>query len=125
MTGRYYDTYLAGAHVYGPKEVTIKANSSLKVDYTLNLTGLTQNQLVEGWLNFTSQNAPALVIPYLAYFGDMTQEAVFDKAANDPTNVYGGNYFVNEQNYPRGVADVESLKKLVNFRWRLRLATSG
>ncbi|MEY8662341.1 S8 family serine peptidase [Ligilactobacillus faecis] len=115
VTGRYYDTYLAGAHVYGPKEVTIKANSSLKVDYTLNLTGLTQNQLVEGWLNFTSQNAPALVIPYLAYFGDMTQEAVFDKAANDPTNVYGGNYFVNEQNYPRGVADVESLKKLVNL----------
>lgn len=114
-TGRYYDTYLAGAHVYGPKEVTVKANSSLKVDYSLNLTGLTPNQLVEGWLNFTSQNAPTLVVPYLAYFGDMTQEFVFDKAANDPTNVYGGNYFVNEQNYPRGVADVESLKKLVNL----------
>lgn len=115
VTGRYYDTYLAGAHVYGPKEVTVKANAKVQVDYTLNLTGLTQNQLVEGWLHFTSQNAPALVVPYLAYFGDMTQEFVFDKAANDPTNVYGGNYFVNEQNYPRGVADEESLKKLVNL----------
>ncbi len=45
----------------------------------------------------------------------MTSEDVLDKKANDVTNVYGGNYFVNEHNYPRGIADEESLKKLVNL----------
>ena len=45
----------------------------------------------------------------------MTSEDVFDKAANQDGTVYGGNYFVNEDNYPRGVADEDSLKALVNL----------
>lgn len=115
-TDSFHDVYLAGAHIYGNKKVTVKAGQSATYKYNLTLTGLQPNQLVEGWLRFTSTNDQAqLVVPYLAYYGDLTNEKVFDKAANQTDTVYGGNYFVNEANYPRGVADEESLKALVNL----------
>lgn len=115
-SGIFYDEYLAGAHVNGPQTVTVKAGQSANFTYSLNLTGLKKNQLVEGWLRFTNQKGQAqLVVPYLAYFGDMTTEDVFDKAANQDGTIFGGNYFVNENNFPRGVADQESLKALVNL----------
>lgn len=115
-TGTFHDVYLAGAHVYGDKTVTVKAGQSATYNFTLSLTGLKENQLVEGWLRFVGNDGQnQLVVPYLAYYGDMTSEDVFDKAANQEGTVYGGNYFVNEDNYPRGVADEDSLKALVNL----------
>lgn len=116
FTGYYYEEQLTGARVNGANKVVVKAGQTLTVPYTLDLTGLTPDQLVEGWLRFTGDNGQStLVVPFLGYFGDMTSEDVLDKKANDATNVYGGNYFVNEHNYPRGIADEESLKKIVNL----------
>lgn len=115
-TGNYYEEQLPGARVNGANKVVVKAGKTLTVSYTLDLDGVTPDQLVEGWLRFTGDNGQStLVVPLLGYFGDMTSEEVLDKKANDATNVYGGNYFVNEHNYPRGIADEESLKKLVNL----------
>ena len=115
-TGNYYEEQLPGARVNGANKVVVKAGKTLTVSYTLDLDGVTPDQLVEGWLRFTGDNGQStLVVPFLGYFGDMTSEEVLDKKANDATNVYGGNYFVNEHNYPRGIADEESLKKLVNL----------
>lgn len=61
-------------------------------------------------------------MPYLAYYGDLTSENVFDQNANEEHPDIQGNQFVNEQNYPRGVADQESLKQLVNvegdYNWQ-------
>ncbi len=114
-TGHYYEVPLTNANVTGTKQLVVKAQKTLTVPYTLNLDESAQNKLVEGWLRFSSTSSPSLVVPYLGYFGDMTSEDVFDKAANDKQNVYGGNYFVNEHDYPRGIADEQSLKKLVNL----------
>ncbi|MSE06857.1 hypothetical protein GKC34_14350, partial [Lactobacillus salivarius] len=80
-TGTFHDVYLAGAHVYGDKTVTVKAGQSATYNFTLSLTGLKENQLVEGWLRFVGNDGQnQLVVPYLAYYGDMTSEDVFDKA---------------------------------------------
>lgn len=114
-TGHYYEKTLPNASVTGAKHLVVKAGQTLSVSYTLNLAKVAQNQLVEGWLRFVSTSSPSLVVPYLGYFGDMTSEDVFDKPANDKQNVYGGNYFVNEHDYPRGIADEQSLKKIVNL----------
>lgn len=116
FNGYYYEEQLTGARVNGANKVVVKAGQTVTVPYTLDLDGVTPDQLVEGWLRFTGDNGQStLVVPFLGYFGDMTSEEVLDKKANDTTNVYGGNYFVNEHNYPRGIADEESLKKLVNL----------
>ncbi|MDY2992403.1 S8 family serine peptidase [Ligilactobacillus animalis] len=116
FTGYYYEEQLTGARVNGANKVVVKAGQTVTVPYTLALDGVTPDQLVEGWLRFTGDSGQStLVVPFLGYFGDMTSEEVLDKKANDATNVYGGNYFVNEHNYPRGIADEESLKKLVNL----------
>lgn len=114
--GRYFDEKLPNASVTGTKTFTVKAGQKLTLPFTLNLKDVQKNQLVEGFLRFTNvASLGTLVVPYLGFFGDLTHEDVFDKAANDKENIYGGNFFVNEHNYPRGIADEQSLKKLVNL----------
>lgn len=114
--GVFHDVQLAGARVNGDNVVTLKPNETKEVTYTLNLTNLKSNQLVEGYLNFTnSEDKSTLVVPYLAYYGDMTKENVFDQNANDPKPDIQGDRLVNEDNYPRGIADEQSLKELVNI----------
>lgn len=72
--------------------------------------------MVEGYLNFTnSKDKLSLSVPYLCYYGDMTSEDVFDKKANEDKPDIKGNRLTNEDNYPRGIADEESLKELVNI----------
>lgn len=115
-TGIFHDVQLAGARVNGDAAITLKPNETKQVTYTLNLTNLKQNQLVEGFLKFTnSKDQSTLVVPYLSFYGDMTNEDVFDQNANDPKVDIQGNRFVNEDNYPRGIADEDSLKELINI----------
>lgn len=122
-SGVFHDVQLAGAHVTGDTSLTLSPKESKTVQYTLNLQGLNKNQLVEGWLNFTNKkDNSTLVVPYLAYYGDLTSENVFDQDANQGSADVQGNQLVNEDNYPRGVADEESLKELVNvdgdYNWQ-------
>ncbi|WP_308557767.1 S8 family serine peptidase [uncultured Lactobacillus sp.] len=115
-SGVFHNVQLAGARVNGETSVTLAPKETKKVAYTLDLTGLSKNQLVEGWLQFTnSTNQSKLSVPYLAYYGDLTNEKVFDKNANESNPDIEGNRLVNEDNYPRGIADQESLKELVNI----------
>ena len=115
-TGVFHDVQLAGAKVTGPVSFTLNPGEDKKVTFTLNLTGLQQNQLVEGYLKFTnSADGSTLSVPYLGYYGDMTSEDVFDKKANEENPDIAGTRLTNEDNYPRGIADEDSLKKLVNF----------
>lgn len=115
-TGLFHDVQLAGARVTGPNTITVNPKETKKIVFTLNLTGLKQNQLVEGYLNFTnSKDKLSLSVPYLGYYGDMTSEDVFDKKANEDKPDIKGNRLTNEDNYPRGIADEESLKELVNI----------
>ena len=122
-TGVYHDVQLAGARVYGENSFSLAPKETKQVTYSLNLNGLNNNQLVEGFLRFTNTNDKSTVsVPYLAYYGDLTSENVFDQNANEEHPDIQGNRFVNEQNYPRGVADQESLKQLVNvegdYNWQ-------
>lgn len=123
-TGIFHDEQLAGARVEGESSFTLLPKESKKISFELKLTGLNKNQLVEGFLNFTNQkDHSTLVVPYLAYYGDMTSENVFDQNANDQNGTdIQGNRFVNEKNYPRGIADQESLKELINvdgtYNWQ-------
>ncbi|MBP2057091.1 subtilisin family serine protease [Lactobacillus colini] len=116
-TGIFHDEQLAGAKVSGVTEFTVEPKKDKTINFKLNLTGLRKNQLVEGFLNFTNKvDKSTLVVPYLGYYGDMTSENVFDQNANDPKGAdIKGNRFVNEDNFPRGIADEESLKSLVNI----------
>lgn len=115
-TGLFHDVQLAGAQVTGPSTITVNPKEDKKVVFTLNLTGLKQNQLVEGYLKFTnSKDNSTLSVPYLGYYGDMTSEDVFDKKANEDNPDIKGNRLTNEDNYPRGIADEGSLKELVNI----------
>lgn len=122
-TGVFHDVQLAGAQVNGENTFVLAPKETKQVKYSLNLTGLTKNQLVEGFLRFTNNNDHSTVyVPYLAYYGDLTSENVFDQNANDAHPDIQGNRFVNEKNYPRGIADQESLKELVNvdgdYNWQ-------
>lgn len=121
--GIFHDVQLAGARVNGANTIILKPNEIKKVTYTLNLTNLKANQLVEGYLRFTNtKDKSTLVVPYLSYYGDMTKENVFDQNANDPHPDIQGDRLVNEDNYPRGIADEDSLKELVNvdgnYNWQ-------
>ncbi|WPC18319.1 S8 family serine peptidase [Pediococcus inopinatus] len=116
--GTVYDAYLAGAVINTDQStITVAANSTQTVNFTLTLAGLKNNEPIEGYLGFTSDDAdsPNLVVPYLGYYGDLTDEQVFDDSANEADSIFSGNYFVNEENYPRGIADENSLKTLVNL----------
>lgn len=122
-TGVFHDVQLAGARVNGENSFTLAPKEERKVSYSLDLTGLNKNQLVEGFLRFTNANNVSTVsVPYLAYYGDLTSENVFDQNANEEHPDIQGNRLVNEQNYPRGIADQESLKELVNvdgnYNWQ-------
>ncbi|GEL15407.1 S8 family serine peptidase [Pediococcus cellicola] len=116
--GTAYDAYLAGASVSAAQtQITVDAHATKTLSFTLSLAGLKENEPVEGFLGFTSdtEGVPDLVVPYLGYYGDLTDEQVFDSSANQEDSIFSGNYFVNEENYPRGIADENSLKTLVNL----------
>lgn len=122
--GIFHDVQLAGARVTTKDTITIAPKETKTFTFNLGLTGLKENQPVEGYLNFTNtKDNSTLVVPYLSYYGDMTNEYVFDKNANDKDSAdIMGNRFVNEDNYPRGIADQESLKELINvdgtYNWQ-------
>ena len=116
FTGYYYEEQLPGARVNGANKVVVKAGQTLTVPYTLDLTELTPGQLIEGWLRFTGDNGQStLVVPFLGYFGDMTSEDVLDKKLMMSQTFTVVTTLSTEHNYPRGIADEESLKKLVNL----------
>lgn len=107
---------LAGAQVNGATTFTLAPKETKQVQYSLDLTGLNKNQIVEGFLKFTNTKDNSTVsVPYLSYYGDLTNENVFDQDANNAHHDIEGNRFVNENNYPRGIADENSLKELVNI----------
>ncbi|WP_309294859.1 Fn3-like domain-containing protein [Lactobacillus helveticus] len=93
--------------------MTIAPNTT-KITYTLNLNNIKKNQIVEGYLHFSDSNQQAdLVVPYLGYYEDMTNEDVLDRDANDKEDPdIAGNYFTNEDGYVRGGADEYSMDQL-------------
>lgn len=67
---------------FNKTSITVKANSSETVAVTIKLPeGFEKNNYVEGYVKFNSSEEanPSLVIPYMGFYGDWSQEAIIDK----------------------------------------------
>ncbi|VYT88841.1 S8 family serine peptidase [Clostridium tertium] len=87
-----FDVTLDGASInFNTDNVIVPANGEANVKVTLNVPkeGVTNN-FVEGFINFEAVNegTPSLVVPYMGYYGDWSEEQIIDGAAWDNDNVY-------------------------------------
>jgi lactocepin len=87
-----FDTTLEGGSLdFSTDNVVVPANGEIKVKVTLNVPKDTvTNNFVEGFINFEALNegTPSLVVPYMGYYGDWSEETIIDGTAWDEENVY-------------------------------------
>lgn len=87
-----FDTTLKGGSLdFSTDNVVVPANGEIKVKVTLNVPKDTvTNNFVEGFIKFEALNegTPSLVVPYMGYYGDWSEESIIDGAAWDEDNVY-------------------------------------
>ncbi|KRN22280.1 S8 family serine peptidase [Lacticaseibacillus camelliae] len=81
--GVSHDETLADANVSMVNDTfTIKAGQTQDITLTLNIgDSVTKDQIVEGFLRFASSETDGsndVTVPYLAFYGDLTDENVFD-----------------------------------------------
>ncbi|MBE6053241.1 MAG: LPXTG cell wall anchor domain-containing protein [Clostridium sartagoforme] len=85
-------TILEGASLEPSKDnIVVPANGEVKVKFTLNIPNdYVSNNFVEGFINFEALNegTPSLVVPYMGYYGDWSEEPIIDGAAWDEDNIY-------------------------------------
>lgn len=86
-----FDTVLEGANLnFDNEEVTVPANGEAYVNVVLNVPSeVVSNNFVEGFIKFVSEDkeAPSLVVPYMGYYGDWSEESIIDKQAWDASEV--------------------------------------
>ncbi|CAM3261486.1 S8 family serine peptidase [Lactiplantibacillus plajomi] len=112
-----HDVSLAGATLTADQPTfTLAAGTSRQVTFTLKLDDTVQaDQLVEGFLTFkAADDSQTISMPYLGYYGDLTDEPVIDAATNTGDAVFDGGYLVDEDANILGVSDPSSLHHLVN-----------
>ncbi|WP_137646050.1 S8 family serine peptidase, partial [Lactiplantibacillus plajomi] len=112
-----HDTSLAGATLTADQPTfTLAAGTSRQVTFTLKLDDTVKaDQLVEGFLTFkAADDSQTISMPYLGYYGDLTDEPVIDTAANTDESIFNGGYFVDEDDNVLGVTDPISLFHLIN-----------
>ena len=112
-----HDQTLVGATVNtDTANFTLAAGETKQVTFTLSLDDtVSPDQLVEGYLTFKATDAAQTIsVPYLGYYGDLTNEQVIDAPANSGESIFNGGYLVDNNNNPLGVTDAASLSNLVN-----------
>ncbi len=115
-TGVSHDSPLTGGQVTtSTMTFTVKPNEELQLTMTLSFDDtVAKDQIVEGFLTFTSDAEDGtnnISVPYLAFYGDLTDENVFD--------VTGAGYSAyledGDSQLPLGLGSSdEALKELVN-----------
>lgn len=87
-----FDTTLEGGSLdFSADNVVVPANGEVKVRVTLNVPkDSVTNNFVEGFIKFEALNegTPSLVVPYMGYYGDWSEESIIDGTAWDEDNVY-------------------------------------
>lgn len=111
-----HDTHLAGASLTTDNPTfTLAAGTTKTVTLTLVLgDSVAPDQIVEGYFTFVATDSTqTITMPYLGYFGDLTNEQVIDTSANKAGSVFEGGYLVDNNNNVLGIADPVALAKLV------------
>lgn len=111
--GTSYDTTLDGASVTPKTQTfTVKAGQSYNLQLTLNFDASVQkDQVIEGFLTFKTDSADnTITVPYLGFYGDLTDEQVFDTQGAGVTS-----YLENEDQLPLGLgADSDAVAVLAD-----------
>lgn len=86
-----FDRVLKGGSIdFNSENVVVPANGETNIKVTLNVPKDTvTNNFVEGFIRFEALNeeTPSLVVPYMGYYGDWSEEQIIDGAAWDQDNV--------------------------------------
>lgn len=72
-------------------KVVVPAKGESKVKFTLNIPkDSVSNNFVEGFIRFEAINEeiPSLVVPYMGYYGNWSEEKIIDGTAWDEDNIY-------------------------------------
>lgn len=73
---------------FDKNSVTVPAKGKVVVKATLTIAdAVSSERFMEGFVKFTSETAPDLVMPYIGYYGDWSKEAIINAPAwvfNDP-----------------------------------------
>lgn len=78
-TGKLFEKKIEGATLTPDEKIIVPANSTKEVGVTLSLPdNFKENQYVEGFMTFTGSDNSHLKIPYMGFFGDWTEPAIFD-----------------------------------------------
>ncbi|QAA34825.1 S8 family serine peptidase [Clostridium manihotivorum] len=85
-----YDVKVDGAKVtFDKSSVTVPANGTATVKATLTVPKtVSENRFVEGFVKFNASNVPALVIPFMGYYGDWGKEQIIDKMNYDGDPIF-------------------------------------
>lgn len=79
-------------------QIAVAPGAKVTVTFALSLPASATNNYVEGFVGFQSADsqdgtAADLVVPYMGYYGDWTDQKVFDDPIYDDSSVYGTSYF--------------------------------
>ena len=78
-TGKLFEKKIEGATLTPDEKIIVPANSTKDVGVTLSLPdNFKENQYVEGFMAFTGSDNSHLKIPYMGFFGDWAEPAIFD-----------------------------------------------
>lgn len=78
-TGKLFEKKIEGATLTPDEKIIVPANSTKEVGVTLSLPdNFKENQYVEGFMTFTGSDNSHLKIPYMGFFGDWAEPAIFD-----------------------------------------------
>ena len=80
-----------GTIEFSNDNIVVPANGETKVKVTLKVSKESvSNNFVEGFIRFEStiEEVPSLVVPYMGYYGDWSEEKIIDGAAWDENNIY-------------------------------------
>lgn len=78
-TGKLFENKIEGATLTPDEKIIVPANSTKEVGVTLSLPdNFKENQYVEGFMAFTGSDNSHLKIPYMGFFGDWAEPAIFD-----------------------------------------------
>lgn len=87
-----FDIILEGGSIdFSSENVVVPANGEITIKATLNVPKDTvTNNFVEGFIRFEALNeeTPSLVVPYMGYYGDWSEEQIIDGAVWDEDNIY-------------------------------------